>query len=132
MYLTAPAGVNVRLLSASITNSSNGTNQQLEAILARISALGTPAATLVTITQEEVHDQASQSVVYANVTSSEPSYAAVALKDEGFASLSGWYYQPMPEERPLISATTSVGLKLNIAPTVATDFLVDWTWVEEG
>jgi hypothetical protein len=130
LFVTAPPAANMRILSASISNSSNATNQQLEARLLRATAIGSASGTAITPTKEEAGDQASQATVIGNLTT-EPAYGTVFLADEGFASLSGWYFQPMPEERPVIFVATWVGLFLPVAPS-AMDTEVSMRWVEEG
>lgn len=132
LYLTAPSGKVVEILAASVTNLSNETNEQLEVLIQRISNLGTPTATAVTPAKHEDGDQAAGSTVAANVTAGEPTYAAnTELGREGFASLGGWYFKPMPEERPTVSAGASVGIRMINAPT-AFDCIVSLTFREIG
>ncbi len=141
LYITAPASVCVDILNARITNESNETNEQLLAAWQRITTLGTPTATTITPTKSESGDQAAASTVKANVTASEPTYGAsaqgAAIVDVeglmGFASLSGYFYQPTPEERLTIKVGESWGLRL-LAPSapVSFDLCVEVTFQERG
>src|SRR5688500_16898582 len=91
MYITAPAAKVVEILGAIITNASNETNEQCEATLQRISALGTPTGTALTPSKHENGDQAAGSTAVGNITASEPTYAANSeVGYEGFASLAGY------------------------------------------
>ena len=134
MQILAPAAVNVRLVSATVTNISNATNQQqLECLLTRITSGGNNSAgTSVTPTKSEAGDQSSGCTVLGQLTTEPTTYAAVNIDDQGFYSLSSYNYQPMPEARPLIAAATYVGLKLNTAPSASTNFAVEISWIEEG
>jgi hypothetical protein len=132
MYLTAPSGKVVEILSASVTNASNETNEQMECVLQRITSLGTPTATAVTPVKHEAGDQASGSTVAGNVTASEPTYTSdTELGRQGFASLGGWWFQPTPEERPTVANGASIGLRLLTAPT-SWDLVVSITFREIG
>jgi hypothetical protein len=120
LYITAPSNKVVEILSAEVTNASNETNEQCEAGWSKISSLGTPTATVVTPTKMEQGDQAASSTVKANVTASEPTYASAPTIEagrKGFASLAGWQYPPLPEERLIIAGGDSWGLRLYNSPT---------------
>jgi len=118
IYLTAAANQVVEILSAALTNESNPVNQQLVCCLQRVQALGTPAATAVTPAAHEAGDQAAASTVKADVTGGEPTYAANSeIGREGFSSLSGWFLDPLPEERVIVPGGGTIGLRLLSAPT---------------
>jgi hypothetical protein len=119
MYITAPSNRVVEILSVAVTNESNTTNQQLECTLQRISSLGTPTGTSITPTPMEQNDQASATVTVGNITASEPTYAAgTEIGREGWPTLGGYRFQPVPEERPVIAGGVSWGLRLiNQTPT---------------
>ena len=132
ILVTPIAGINIRLLEASITDASNATNQQLEAIIARVLTVGSPAGTAITPTKAEAGDQASPCTVIGNLSAEPGAYAATLSKDEGLSSISGWFYEPIPEVRLVIAGSTPVGLKLAVAPAAPTDIIANLTWVEEG
>lgn len=139
MYLTVPSNKVVEILSVSVTNESNETNEQLLVGLQRVTTLGTPTATTITPKPHETGDQAAGSTVKANVTASEPTYPAIAAGAdipgafglEGASSLGGWYFDPTPEERPIVPGGETVGLRLVNAPT-SLDLVVRWTFREIG
>jgi hypothetical protein len=113
MYLTAPATCAIELLSASITNESLATNFQFQGAITRITALGTPTATPVTPAPHENGDQAATATVKANVTGSEPTYAAGAVWQEGAPSVPGWHWEPLSEhERIYVPPSGSIGIRI--------------------
>jgi hypothetical protein len=118
LYVTAPADKVVEILSASVTNASNETNEQVECTLQRVTTLGTPTGTAVTPAKHEAGDQAAGSTVVGNVTASEPSYTAnTQIGYEGAGTLGGWYFDPTPEERPIVGGQATVGLRLLTSPS---------------
>lgn len=139
IYITAASGKPVDILSACVTNESNETNEQFLCCLQRVTSLGTPTATSVTPTKSEYNDQSAASTVKANVTASEPTYGAngqgAAIVDAvglmGFPSLSGWFYQPTPEERLTIASGDTWGLRLLNAIT-SSDLCVEITFQERA
>lgn len=139
MYITAPSGKVVEILSASVTNETNETNEQLVAGLQRVTSLGSPTGTTVTPKPHENGDQASGCTVKANITASEPTYPSVtynadipgAFGLEGFSSLGGWYFDPTPEERPTIGGAETMGLRLMNSPT-SLELAIRWTYREIG
>jgi hypothetical protein len=131
-YLTAPATAIVEILGASVTDASNETNEQLDCFIKKIGTLGTPTATSLTPSKTEDGDQAAGSTVKANVTASEPTYTSnTEVGWEGASSLSGWFYDPIPEERKYVPPGGSVGIYLNQAITAA-DLVVRLRFREVG
>ncbi len=119
LYLTAPANKVVEILSVAVTNCTNETNEQLECKLTRITTLGTPTATTLTPTPQEAGDQAAGSTVKANCSSEPTTYATGSdFGAEGWATIGGYRYQPVPEERPLVGGGASIGLQLVAAPAL--------------
>jgi len=117
MYITAPSGAIVEVLSASVTNVDNDTNEQLECSIQKVSTLGSPTATSITPTRLESGGPTAGSTVAANITASEPSYATgVEVNREGWPSLGGWRYQPVPEERLHIGAGQTWGIRMLSTP----------------
>lgn len=113
IYITVPSNKVVEILSASITNSNNVVNQQLEAVLQTVNSLGTPTASTLTPTPQERGDQAAGSTVKGPVTASEPSYLSnTQMGLRGFPSLGGYFYEPTPEERPIVAGGATIGLRL--------------------
>jgi len=132
MYITVPADKVVEILSASTTNATNETNEQIECTLQRVTTLGTPTATTLTPAKHEPGDQVAGSTVKGNVTASEPTYTAdTEIGREGASSLGGWYFDPTPEERPIIPGQATMGLRILAAPT-AFDAIIRLTFREIG
>ena len=120
LYITVPSNKVVEVLSAEITNATNETNEQCEGALQLVSLLGTPTAATITPTKTEQGDQASACTVKGPVTASEPTYSAgVELGAKGFASLAGYQYAPVPEERPVLAGGSTWGLRLLNNPSSA-------------
>ena len=131
-YITAPSSKVVEILSAEVSNTSNATNQQLLATLQRVTTLGTPTGTALTPAKHEAGDQAAGSTAVGNVTASEPTYTAdTEVGRSGFASLAGWRFDPVPEERPIIAPSATLGLRMISTPT-SFDALVRITFREIG
>ncbi len=139
LYLTAASNRVIEILSASVTNESNETNEQMLCTLQRVTTLGTPTATTVTPGKHEQGDQSAASVVKANVTASEPTYGAIAAGAdvigafglEGSSSLGGWFYAPTPEERVYVSAADTYGIR-SVNAIASADLVVRLTFREIG
>lgn len=134
MYITAPANKVVEILSIEVTDATNETNEQMEITFQLISSLGTPTATTVTPSKLEQGDQAAGSTVKAAVTASEPTYSsgpAVEVGRAGVATLGGYRYAPVPEERPVVAGGASWGLRL-LANITAIDAVVVMRFREIG
>lgn len=116
MYLTVPANKVIEILSASVTNDSNATNEQERVSIKRVSSLGTPTATATTPAPMEFGDQAAGTTIFYNVTASEPTYGQV-ITAEAWSSLGGFYFDPVPEERPIINGGATVGIYMESTPT---------------
>jgi hypothetical protein len=132
LYITAPSGKTVEVLEATVTNPQNETNEQCEFVLQKITTLGTPTATTLTPSKCEQGDQAAGSTVKGNVTASEPTYTAnTEVGREGVPSLSGWRYEPQPENRLIIAGGDSWGLRVLNSPA-AVDLIPSLKFREVG
>lgn len=131
LYITAPSVKVCIIIGTTVTNESNATNFQFQAAIGNITTLGTPTATTLVPTPHELGDQAAASTVKVNVTASEPTYGAVNITQEGAASLVGYRHEPAPEERLVVEAGTSVGLRMITTPT-AFDADIRFTFQEMG
>lgn len=134
LYLTAPARRVVEILSASVTNESNEENEQLLCTLQSISGYtAAPSGTSVIPAAHEPGDQASTCTIVANVSGNEPTYSNnTELGREGFSSLGGYYYDPLPEERPIVPTTGALGIRMLNAPAGSFDAVVKITFREIG
>jgi hypothetical protein len=132
LLIQAPALKAVEIISAHIGNvGSNVTNQQLEAAISRVATLGSPVGTAVTPNPEEVGDQVAGSTVTGGL-STDVTAVGVNLDHQGFASLAGYQFAPVPEERPLVPPAGSAVLRLVVAPGVAFDAVVQVKFREIG
>jgi hypothetical protein len=125
MQLTATASICVEILSAFCSQTTNTTNFEAEAYLQRASVAGaTPTA--LTPGKEEVGDQAAASTVGVQTgagggSMAEPTYTAnTKFGMLGWASLAGWAFTPIPEERPVVPPSGIVGIRLNTVPASST------------
>ncbi len=132
ILIQAPSLKAVEVISAHIGNvGTNVTNQQLEAVLARVATLGSPVGTSITPNPEEAGDQAAGSTVTGGLTTDITTYG-VNLDHQGFASLNGYNFAPVPEERPLIPPAGSGIIRLPVAPGVAFDMIAQVKFREIG
>ena len=133
LLLTVPTNKVVELISARITNSSNATNQQLEATWAKVNVLGTPAGTTLTPSKTEQGDQAAVSTVLGNLTAEPTSYLAnTAYGDMGFPSLTGYLFEPLDAEKQYFAGADVWGLRLLTATFSAQDTIVEVSFREIG
>lgn len=137
ILIEAPSLKAVELISAHIgCVGTNVTNQQLEAKISRVTTLGSPTGTAITPTPEEIGDKAADSTVLSvantNGTDVTTISATASLDHQGFASLAGYQYAPVPEERGLIPPAGNAVLYLPVAPGVASDMVVQVKFREIG
>lgn len=132
MYITSPADAVVEILEVMVTNASVDNSEQHDFSIARITSLGTPTATAVTPAETEEGSAAAGSTVAANVTASEPTYAAVPLDYQGVSGLAGYQFFPPPEGRVYLSPSTSIGVRILSTPTSAFDARVQIKFREIG
>lgn len=129
MYITAPATACVEIFSAKVTEVGVTTAEQYDIGLAKITTLGTPTATTITPKVTETGTSVSACVVKANVTANEPTYEVdggsvpLYLDHQGVSNVAGYYYDPLPEERPIIAPSATFGLKLLANPVTSIGFL---------
>lgn len=118
LWFTTTASIGVEILEASVTDQNNTTNQQFECAFQRITTVGSAAGTALTPSKSESGDQAAASTVTANLTVEPTTYTAnTSFGDESAASLGGWRFQPIPENRFYIPPSANAGLRLLTAVT---------------
>jgi len=134
LYITNAADMVIEIISARITAQDEDTSEQIFAELNRIATLGTPTATSVTAKPTEEGSVASSATCKGNVTASEPTYDAAAdsICRRGANKLGGWEYVPLPEERPIIVPSDTVGLRLIDAVANSTDLSAEIVYREIG
>lgn len=132
-YWTVPADAVMELISVFIGSPDNDTNEQLEALIQKITTLGTPSKTDVTPAPAELGDQAASITTHFNVTASEPTFTSnTEWGYQSFATLGGYIYEPVPEERPIFSPGTSHALRLIGTPGSSSSFIVKVSFREIG
>lgn len=119
IIVTAPASRAVEILKASVTNRTQETNEQLEIGIYRASGgtRGTPTA--MTPSPCEVNDGAAASLV-EHTWGTDPT-VGVPLDVQGVAGLSGYFYDPTPEERIVLPAAGIIVLRIVTATFTAFD-----------
>ena len=119
LLLEVPADQVVEILSASIANMDRDTAEQLEAGVFTVATKGTPAGTSVTPEKHETGDAASSVTALGDLTTEPSACNAKAVDRQVFNNLAGYRYDPIPEEKPIVSPSGLVGLRLLAAPAVA-------------
>jgi hypothetical protein len=118
MLLELPADIVVEILSAHITNMDNDSNEQLEAGLFEVTTIGSPTGTAVT---PEPHEGvlAAGTTATGDLSAEPTAYNGKGYDRQGFSNLAGYRYDPIPEERAILSPSADVGLRLLSAPATA-------------
>jgi hypothetical protein len=117
LLIQAPSTAVVEIISASITNVSVEVSEQLSVGLFHVTTIGSPVGTSVTPEKHEKLDAASTCTVLGNLSSEPTTYATNPIDKKGINNLSGYFYDPLPEERPIIPPSGAIGLKVLVAPT---------------
>ena len=126
--LTAASGKPLRLLSASITNATNETNEQLVAGIRKISSDGTATTATSYITHNP--DDASATATLKHTYTAEPTYATPVGIIEGFSSLGGWYWNPTEKEQIIVGSAEIIGIRIVTATFTSLQPVFRLTWEE--
>lgn len=116
LLLQPPANMVVEILSVAINNLNSETSEQLAAEVSFVNVTGSPTGDSVTPTKHEIGDAAAGSTVTGDLDAEPTSYLN-PIDKQGFNVLSGYRYDPIPEERPIVKAGSLIGLRLLTAPT---------------
>ena len=123
LTLEAPADMCVEILSASVTSMDNDTAEQLEASFTKIATKGPLAGSAITPEKHETGDAASTVTALgagnAGMSTEPTAWAGEPYDQQGFNNLAGYRYDPIPEERPIISPSGLAGLRLLAVPSTA-------------
>lgn len=135
LYLQCPATCAVELLSASVTNRSNETNEQMDVGIYHVTTIGSPAtSTSVTAQKTEIGDASSVMVAGTNLmgklTTEPTTYSSDPVDRTGNPSLGGYRFEPIPEERPVVGPSKAIGIRLMTALSAAADLVVQLKWRE--
>jgi hypothetical protein len=112
----------LELFSAAVTNENAETNEQLDCAITVLDVPDTDAenpaiSTAITPKKSEDGDAASSSFCRGNFTTEPGTYETEHLDNEGVPGLSGYHFDPIPEERPVISPGSYVGLRILEVPS---------------
>jgi hypothetical protein len=116
MLLTAPATGVLEIISVNVTNSNTETSEMLEIGLYHVTTIGSPSGTAVTPEKHEKLDAAAAATVSGNLTVEPTAYASKPIDKQGVNNLSGYRYDPLPEERPICPPSGAMGLRVLTAP----------------
>lgn len=117
MLLTAPSSAVLEIIGIHVTNLDIETSEQLSIGLFRVTTAGSPTGTAVTPEKHENGDAAAAATVLGNLTSEPTTYASNPIDKQGVNNLAGYHYDPIPEERPIVPPSGSMGIKLLVAPS---------------
>lgn len=112
LLLEVPSDMVIEILAAHITNMDTDSNEQLEAGIFPVTTKGSPAGTSVTPQLHEVGDVASTVTALADLSAEPTTYPGVGIDRQGFSNLAGYRFDPLPEERPIVSPSKLIGLRL--------------------
>ena len=111
ILLEAPATACLEILSASLTNATVDSNEQMEVELAAVNTKGSPAGTGISPGPMEPGDQASAGAFLGDL-SAEPTSYEDPVDAQGVSNLAGYHFDPVPEERPVVAPSGLIGLRL--------------------
>jgi len=138
MTLVPPADMCVEILSASVTNMDTDTAEQLDVGLYRITDTTNLAGAAITPEKHEVGDVAATATALgganAGMATEPDAWATEPIDRQGWNNLGGYRYDPIPEERPILSpgTATGIGLRLMTAPSGAFQASVQIVFRELG
>lgn len=116
LLLQAPSTGVLEILSVRLSNLNNETNQQWSVGLYHVTTVGSPAGTSITPEKHEKLDSSSSATALGNLSSEPSTYATKPIDQDGPASLSGYRYDPLPEERPICPPSGAIGLRMLTTP----------------
>lgn len=115
--LVAPADAIVVLHSAFIGQSSDAADAEAEMLqvsISRFTGTSGSGGTSPTVNPHQIGDSAFGGTVEANNTTQ--GLTTTVVKSETFNVQAGWYYQPTPEERLVLSPSGKLVIELPTAP----------------
>lgn len=116
LLIQAASSCVIEIISASITNLDTETSEMLSVGLFHVTTLGSPTGTSVTPEKHEKLDATSVATCTGNLTAEPTLYSSNPVDKKGVSNLSGYYYDPIPEERPIVPPSGAMGLRILVAP----------------
>ena len=136
LYAYGPSNMCVEILSARITQLNVDTAEQLGAGVYKISTItGATSDDSGNIRKHEDGDPLCSVICSGTVSAvgTQVVETGTPIDAQGFNNLAGYYYDPIPEERVVLSPGQGVALKLSIAPASnATRFIGEMNIREIG
>lgn len=117
ILLQAPSTGVLEILSVRLSNLNNETNEQWSVGLYHVTTVGSPAGTSITPEKHEKLDASSTVTALGNLTDEPTAYSSKPIDQDGPASLAGYRYDPLPEERPICPPSGAIGLRMLTAPS---------------
>jgi hypothetical protein len=117
MLIQAPSTGVIEIISCSVSNVNSETSEMLNIGVYHVTTVGSPAGTSVTPEKHEKLDASSSATVTGNLSGEPTAYASKPLDKQGINNLSGYRYDPLPEERPIVPPSGAIGLRAIDAPT---------------
>jgi hypothetical protein len=132
MMLTAPSDMCFELLSCSVTVTNSPTAAEIDMEVVRVTTIGSPTGTSVTPEKFEEGDVAATVTCLANLTAEPTAISGVDLDHQGVPNNVGYFWTPLPEERPVISPSKALALRVVNAPSPAIDVAIVMRFREIG
>jgi hypothetical protein len=123
MYVRPKLNTVFEILGIDVTNNNQSVNEQLKIEVLKHSSVSTPTGPSLSIQKKEKGDAAyAPAISIGNITSSiSPAYESQPLDAQGFPSLAGYHYSPLPEERDVFNDTEAVAVRLLTVPSASMD-----------
>ena len=117
LYGDVGSSIALEILSANVTNLDQNTAEQLIVQIQRVTTKGSPTGTTVTPVKSEVGSGTSGTSWLGNLTADPTTFETAGIIDmQGINNLGGYYYDPLPECRPIIAPGIAFGLRLIDTP----------------
>lgn len=116
MLIQAPSTGVIEIISCSVSNVNSETSEMLNIGVYHVTTVGSPTGTSVTPEKHEKLDASSSATVTGNLSGEPTAYASKPLDKQGINNLSGYRYDPLPEERPIVPPSGAIGLRVIDAP----------------
>lgn len=117
LYLQAPSTACLEILSVSTSNLTSETSEQLSIGLYNVTTIGSPSGTSITPEKHENLDAAASCTAAGDLSVEPSAYSSKGIDVQGINNLSGYRYDPMPEERPIVGPSRAIGVRMLTAPT---------------
>ncbi len=136
LTLECPGDMVLEILSASVTNMDTDVAEQIACGLFDITDETSLAGTAIVPRKHEQGDVASSVTALgagnAGMAGEPDVWASKAYDRQGANNLAGYRYDPIPEERPIVSPGKFIGLRMLTVPAAAFKAAVQIVYREIG